>query len=496
MRNYLSFLLLLFFGVCEAQVPDSLNVKLPWDVVYVSECQEIGEGPLYDYTYLSVSSVHQNFDIDGECFKTLKIWTILNWNNGEIYTQSQIGKIGSVYGVDVVESVEKSYVAGGDQVSLIPEDLISNVIDGHKYSFSYWDSTDVIRLIDLDEVDDYELYLYDHTARSVSKTKVYVTECEELTIMIPDTVDIVFDKEPYIVVGLDDFGIDIDYPCGTYTIDVHVYNVSNKKIYAHRIGSIIPVKITMNFSDGQYYQKSISLNVVGEKPDPVLMFLEEKSFLAGETVNVEVWSEEISILMSWQFQFRLQNAKFEGVTTGAFFDLTPAAYHIFNSDERMNVLWFPGNALPINVEADSTWFVLSFIPDFDGSTIDVFEIFEDNYSTVGKATDQWAGEEYDVDFSFNIVERSFLTATKNISVKEIEISPNPTSNRVKVSGLSDFENQVDLRLVDVNGKSVVQQSKTVTNGELSIDISTLPNGLYFLRIDNGTKVANAKVIKI
>lgn len=71
--------------------------------------------------------------------------------------------------------------------------------------------------------------------------------------------------------------------------------------------------------------------------------------------------------------------------------------------------------------------------------------------------------------------------------------PNPTSGIVKVPG--DFTNYT-IQIVSSNGK--LYQNLSGQNGPLEIDISTLPNGLYFMKIISGLTNDNCikKIIKI
>jgi len=74
-----------------------------------------------------------------------------------------------------------------------------------------------------------------------------------------------------------------------------------------------------------------------------------------------------------------------------------------------------------------------------------------------------------------------------------EIFPNPVSNVLYVN-YSDFQSNASIELYDALGKLVVNQP--LNNQQISVDLSNLQNGLYFIKLINGNQVLNTrKVIK-
>lgn len=74
-----------------------------------------------------------------------------------------------------------------------------------------------------------------------------------------------------------------------------------------------------------------------------------------------------------------------------------------------------------------------------------------------------------------------------------EIFPNPVSDVLYVN-YSDFQSNVSIELYDALGKLVVNQQ--LNNQQISVDLSGLQNGLYFIKLMNGNQVLNTrKVIK-
>jgi hypothetical protein len=89
---------------------------------------------------------------------------------------------------------------------------------------------------------------------------------------------------------------------------------------------------------------------------------------------------------------------------------------------------------------------------------------------------------------------------ENILNKEsITIFPNPTKNtfNVVVVGLKEQSNNDFYQIQDIKGSVLGKSSLTVTNGKISqqVDISALPNGIYFVTISVAGKNSTHKIIK-
>lgn len=102
--------------------------------------------------------------------------------------------------------------------------------------------------------------------------------------------------------------------------------------------------------------------------------------------------------------------------------------------------------------------------------------------------DGWFGAFYSA-FGEFCLEVTNLTSTgvNNTPSKTTEVFPNPTTDRVHFSNM--YPDQV--QVLDNLGRLVYTKTKPRT----SIDISTLPSGIYFLKITEGSSVYSAKVMK-
>jgi hypothetical protein len=70
--------------------------------------------------------------------------------------------------------------------------------------------------------------------------------------------------------------------------------------------------------------------------------------------------------------------------------------------------------------------------------------------------------------------------------------PNPTSGQLRVSFTSPLQ-KATIALLNAGG-SILQQ-RIQSGGQVEMDISSLPAGVYILRVQQGTNVFMYKVVK-
>jgi uncharacterized delta-60 repeat protein len=86
---------------------------------------------------------------------------------------------------------------------------------------------------------------------------------------------------------------------------------------------------------------------------------------------------------------------------------------------------------------------------------------------------------------------SFLDNASFDTINEIKIYPNPTTDKVTVQ-LQSYDN-TKTTIYDLNGRLI--QEINITEGQNTIDISTLEKGIYILSITNGKENYNKRIIK-
>jgi hypothetical protein len=97
-------------------------------------------------------------------------------------------------------------------------------------------------------------------------------------------------------------------------------------------------------------------------------------------------------------------------------------------------------------------------------------------------------------FTIDALQLEYVTPTEDINSLKypINIHPNPTINEVQIDWRgNDFDNIV---LRDLLGRTI--QKKVVNTEGVSLDLSALPKGLYFIEFNqNGKHIATKKVVK-
>jgi hypothetical protein len=98
--------------------------------------------------------------------------------------------------------------------------------------------------------------------------------------------------------------------------------------------------------------------------------------------------------------------------------------------------------------------------------------------------------------NFNFTVNYPLSYEELNNLPELKVYPNPVSSELNVS-LRGFTENFEITLIDNLGKEVLTRSFEtnvgVFNGKL--DISSLPSGLYIVKVSDGSKTAHSKIVK-
>ena len=80
----------------------------------------------------------------------------------------------------------------------------------------------------------------------------------------------------------------------------------------------------------------------------------------------------------------------------------------------------------------------------------------------------------------------FLSDTENI-FSEINLFPNPTKDYLNINFISFEQENINVKVIDIIGKTVLVEKMQALQGEnnFSLNVKDLPNGTYFLEIGNG-----------
>jgi len=84
------------------------------------------------------------------------------------------------------------------------------------------------------------------------------------------------------------------------------------------------------------------------------------------------------------------------------------------------------------------------------------------------------------------------------TVHEVKVFPNPSDGRFKLSFEYNGKEKVSAKVFDITGKQVKNISKDLVTGEASVsatvDMESPSSGIYFVRIDWGSKMLTKKII--
>lgn len=87
------------------------------------------------------------------------------------------------------------------------------------------------------------------------------------------------------------------------------------------------------------------------------------------------------------------------------------------------------------------------------------------------------------------------TATRGddlITMSKINVFPNPVSDNVTIQ-IDELKTKADIRIIDMYGKTVIQQNTTQVN--TPINLSRLSTGLYLVKIITEGKESTMKIVK-
>jgi hypothetical protein len=190
--------------------------------------------------------------------------------------------------------------------------------------------------------------------------------------------------------------------------------------------------------------------------------------------------------------------------------------HQFLSDDEKGIIWIhlndegPNSNIvvksigddksEININGKAKQFIISTEEDIDGEDVNVFV----------KKFESKDGEEMVVVKSHIIVKKldnkdldnlekagiPFDDKADDLEIDELSFSPNPSNGKFLLEFKTPETGRTQIEIYDVNGKKVYSESIANFEGWYSqeIDISDEQNGVYFLKIQQDTKVSTRKII--
>ncbi len=426
--------------------------------------------------------------------KKLRSYDIIDWVGLERYTTYHIARVSDDY--DYSCESEKVYYFIDLPMVLTPEDIVLNIDSTHIYSFSFVDVD-----VDADEINftvdsdaNTQVFVYDHTALTVCKVDVELKNCsEDLGFSIAEMIEVnIEDGEIFKNITMDDIDLEIDNECGAFVVKFDG-NENFGRIYTYQIGTTVAMEVEVHFDDGTNQSRTVSIDVLGEPLQPIKMYIEDKEFVTGETVVLRIWSERVENLVAWQFDFVFENVEIVGVGQGEVYSLT---YHnVLSGTNILRSLWSSGVGKSIEVENEMTWFTIEILPNFDGSTSDIFSIQEENSINNVFLEHPEIIISYEIDFDFDIVNRGVVSASEAFDKLNVTISPNPSTGFLFLEGLTYFKDDVQINIYDRQGLLVRNMSISSNIESYEVDISTFNSGLYFIEISDNDRFSTYKIFK-
>ncbi|HTB31164.1 MAG TPA: T9SS type A sorting domain-containing protein [Bacteroidia bacterium] len=92
---------------------------------------------------------------------------------------------------------------------------------------------------------------------------------------------------------------------------------------------------------------------------------------------------------------------------------------------------------------------------------------------------------------------SYIVGIENILASgKFAVYPNPANSNLTIVFPDNYNASNNaLEILDVTGRSIVNSPLTIHNSQMSVDVSTLPSGMYFIKIGNGNSSQLEKFIK-
>jgi hypothetical protein len=105
--------------------------------------------------------------------------------------------------------------------------------------------------------------------------------------------------------------------------------------------------------------------------------------------------------------------------------------------------------------------------------------------------------DYNGDHSFSKVISLGSETTKGMDIQAI--NPNPFTEHLHITVSNVQDGNLEIAVFDMGGKMLYTQSRQVSQGNQSINLSTLsnlPEGVYILGVTNGNETIRQKLVEV
>ena len=115
--------------------------------------------------------------------------------------------------------------------------------------------------------------------------------------------------------------------------------------------------------------------------------------------------------------------------------------------------------------------------DDDDDGDNVLTIDED-YNNNGDPTDDDTNNNSIPDY----LDSAVALSVQDFNQLQFSIYPNPAKDEVNISFSNEFNDLVGVSIIDIQGKLVIEDIKSIENSKINVDVSRLQSGIYFLEI--------------
>ncbi len=137
-------------------------------------------------------------------------------------------------------------------------------------------------------------------------------------------------------------------------------------------------------------------------------------------------------------------------------------------------------------------------------TVEAIENAESGHSynfvdeTPLQGTNRYKVIQVDLDGRSSETEVASVTFVLDVELAWREVGPNPTSDYLNFSFITDMEFPMNLEIFNLKGEKVVEQGFTTEYGlnKMTLDLSSVSEGIYILRLKGTHGSLNKKIIKI
>jgi len=88
-----------------------------------------------------------------------------------------------------------------------------------------------------------------------------------------------------------------------------------------------------------------------------------------------------------------------------------------------------------------------------------------------------------------------ITSLEQILAESLSIYPNPSQSEVQIDWAKMPFKQVTLQVRDAKGNALLQENIRASQNSQSLDLSTLPSGVYFLELITEQGRATRRIVK-